>query len=732
MFAKLQSWQREWLFALGLLALTCVVYLPVLHAVFVWDDSFMITDNQMLRSTDGLYKIWFTNKPADHIPITLSALWLQYHLWHLNPLGYHIVNVLTHALGAILLWRILKRLAILGAWLAAAVFAIHPVGAASAAWISEQKNTISIIFFLLTILCYLRFEERPKAARYALALLMYVFALISKGSVVMLPFTLLLAAWWQRGKLTRWDLLRTIPFFLLSFGEGLTAIWFQNHRAIGGEMVQSLDRLGQLAAAGMAVWFYLWKAWMPVNIMVIYPQWQIDSHSVMPYLPGFLLCGLLVASWYYRATWGRHVLFGLGFMIVMLFPVMGFFNMYFLIFSRVADHWQYLPMLGSISQAVCGAVYGFQRLAAKYHFPKLAAPALALLLLLFLGWSTWGRAEVYTTEASLWTDTVKKNPKAWMAYNNLGNALGNQHKRDEAMAAYEKAIAVNPDFPDAHSNLGNSLVGKKKYDEAIAHFRKAIAVQPKMANFHFNLGIALFEKGKSQEAINEYLEALRLNPGAADVRNNLSNVYNKEGKYQEALEQALIAIQIKPQSPEPHINAAMALSSLGRTAEAAKYFDEAIRLNPDVYLVHHEYGIMLAMQGKLNEALPHFLELVRLKPDDAASFSNLGNTYAGLKRLDDALNAYHTALRLQPDDGQTHNNLANVLMEQGKLDEALEHYKISLKNRPDDTETRLNYSIALARKGDRAEAIKQCQEALRQNPNSQSIRQHLQTLTNGQ
>ena len=240
MLDGLRPAQKQWLWGLLLVVLTCAVYLPVLQATFVWDDSFMVTDNKMLRTASGLHDIWLTNKPADHIPVTLSALWLQYQLWGTNPLGFHVVNVVLHALGAVLLWRLLLRLRLPGAWLAAAVFALHPVCAASAAWVSEQKNTVSLIFYLWTVLCYLRFEEKPSSRKYAVALVVFVFTLLTKGSVVVLPAVLLLLVWWKNRTLRRADFLRLVPFFVLAFGEALAAIWFQNHRAIGGEMIQDL------------------------------------------------------------------------------------------------------------------------------------------------------------------------------------------------------------------------------------------------------------------------------------------------------------------------------------------------------------------------------------------------------------------------------------------------------------------------------------------------------------
>lgn len=719
------------------MAVTCVCYLPVLHATFIWDDSFMVTDNKMLRTASGLYDIWFTNKPADHIPVTLSAIWLQWQLWGNNPVGFHIVNVLLHALGAVLLWRVLLRLRLPGAWLAAAVFALHPVCAASAAWVSEQKNTVSLIFYLWTLLFYLRFEEKPSSRNYAVALVVFVFTLLTKGSVVVLPAVLLLLVWWKNRTLTRADFFRLAPFFVLAFGEALAAIWFQNHRAIGGEMIQDLNRAGQFAAATRAVWFYLWKAWVPWNIMVIYPQWAIDWRSVVEYIPALVIVAVLGVGWRFRRTWGRHVVFALLAFMVTLFPVMGFFNMYFLVFSRVADHWQYLALLVSIPFAVCSVAYFVQ----KAKWPASVSVGMAIAVLSFLSLSTWIRASVYQNEETLWTDTIARNPNAWMAYNNLGNAIGAKQKTDESIKIYKQAVAIKSDFGDAHSNLGNALVAKyeewkssnkqgaeRVLDEALDHLQQAVKIQPQMANFHFNYGIALVDKGRLDEGIKEYEAAIQIRSGFADCRNNLANALLKANRPKEALEQALIALQINPNSAESHYNAGSAYHALEDVEHAKKEFETALSLRSNLALAHYECGMMLAMAGRFEDALPHFQAFVSEHPNDESGHGSLGNVYAALHRKDEAVAEYQSALKLNPSDGQTENNLANVYMELGKMPEALEHYARSVQLHGGDSGTHANYATALARAGKRSEAEAEYREALRLRPNDPQLQAQLNAL----
>lgn len=667
--------RKKWFWGVLLLALTCVVYLPVRNAGFLWDDKFMVVGNDYLRSRKGLFDIWFSTKPVDHIPITLSALWLEYQLWGVSPSGYHVVNVMMHALGAILLWRVLLRLRLPGAWLAAAIFAVHPVCVASAAWVSEQKNTISLVFYLWTIICYLQFEEKPTQRNYTISLAVFVVTLLTKGSVVVLPPVLMLLIWWKNRRVKRADFLRLSPFFVLAFAEGLTTIWFQNHHAIGDETVQVLNHAEQSSAASRAVWFYLWKTCVPWNLMAVYPQWSINWKSAIQYLPALAIVTVLVIAWKFRATWGRHVLFALTAFMVTLFPVMGFFNMYFLVFSRVADHLQYLAMLVSIPLVVCSLVY----LVRKWKLPRSAVIGIAIVVLSFLSISTYVRAGIYTNEEKLWTDTIAKNPNAWIAYNNLGYALGNPKDTPESIAAYRRALELKPDLAEAHSNLGVALVEQYKglkhqnqteadaiLDDALHHLAEAIALKPSVANTHFSYAVGLVAKGNLDQAIKEYETALDLRSDFADCRNNLIHALLQANRAKEALEQAMRGVQID-NSAQAHCNLGSAYHMSNDLENAKREFDTALAMNPSLTMAHYECGIMLAMSGRLEESLPYLIAYVHERPEDGSAHGNLGTIYASLHRLDEALAEYQTALKINPNDGDAEKNIQHLHVQMGKI-----------------------------------------------------------------
>jgi hypothetical protein len=275
---KIKYWcKRSIVQALLIVVMTLAVYLPAMQGGFIWDDDLFLTHNPLIKADDGLYRFWFTKEPPDYFPLVSTSLWLEWRLWGMNPAGYHVVNIAWHAMSAVLTWLVLRRLNIPGAWLAALLFAVHPVNVESVAWITERKNTQPMVFYLMTLLFYLEFDSSGKKQWYMFALLAFVLALLSKTSVVMLPFVLLGCVWWQRKRIGKRDLMRVIPFFLLSVVLGLVTVWYQRN-AIGGDIIQSGGLLSRVAGAGWAVWFYAVEDKIPR----VYPWMNEPCGGIMP------------------------------------------------------------------------------------------------------------------------------------------------------------------------------------------------------------------------------------------------------------------------------------------------------------------------------------------------------------------------------------------------------------------------------------------------------------------
>jgi tetratricopeptide (TPR) repeat protein len=514
---------KDWLFAAVLVVAVFLVYQPVWHGGFIWDDDSFLTDNPLIKAPDGLYGFWFTDKPQDYFPLTSSMLWVEWRLWGLNAIGYHLVNILLHGFSAVLLWRVLRRLSVPGAWMAGLLFAVHPVNVESVAWITERKNVLPMVFYLLAFLTYFRFEENGRRRWYIVALGMFLLGLLAKTSVVMLPVLLLGCAWWRRGKMTVRDLWRSVPFFALSLILGLVTVWYQTHRAIGTDVVRMDGFASRLAVAGCAVWFYLYKALLPINLSFVYPRWSLNPALAASWLPLAALAALFLLLIVCRhRAWGRPALFALGYYVVALLPVLGFLNIYFMQYSLVADHWQYFAIIGIIAIVAAGCSW----IVKSAGIPRIGYVLCAALVATLAGLS-WQQSRTYADAETLYRTTITRNPDCWMAYNNLGMTLAGHGQVDEAIACFQKSLAINPENPEAHYNLGIALADREQFDDAIAHYRKALEIKPDyaeaIAHFqkalaikpdfelaHYNFGLVLAGLGRVDDAIAQFQKALEL------------------------------------------------------------------------------------------------------------------------------------------------------------------------------------------------------------------------------
>ncbi|MCX5900241.1 MAG: tetratricopeptide repeat protein, partial [Proteobacteria bacterium] len=467
---------------------TFAAYVPAFNAGYVCDDNIFLYENPLIQAPNGLYRIWCTTEQDVYFPLTYTMVWLEWRIAGNNPVFYHAMNILLHALASVLLWLVLKKLKVPGAYLAGLIFAVHPVAAASVAWITERKNTLSMVLYLLSILAWLRFEDAGRKRAYLGAVLLFVAATLAKTSVVMLPVVLLLLAWWKRGRISRQDVLRVIPFFAVSLALAVVNLWVHT---------RSLDTLvipysSRLAASGWIVWFYLYKVLLPVNLMMIYPKWQVDGGNPASYLPLVLLGAAIIALWLFRKGWGKGLLLAMAYFLVSLFPVMGFFKMSFAQHSLVSDHLQYVAMTGIIAILAAGAAMVVKRLQISTAVSRLCAMALVLLL----GTLTWFQCGTFKDTETLFTYNIAKNDKAWGAYYSLGIALTDRGQIEEAIAQYRKALEIKP-------------------DEAIGHYLTALEIRPNDAEAHNNLGEIFGDRGMVDEALAHYRRALTINPGYA-------------------------------------------------------------------------------------------------------------------------------------------------------------------------------------------------------------------------
>lgn len=560
-----------------IVAMTVVAYIPALRGGFIWDDDDHLTKNPAMVSVDGLKRIWSSLESSRYYPLTLTSFWLQRRLWGLNPLPYHAFNIALHAINAVLLWKILSRLEARGAWIAAAIWAVHPVNVETVAWITELKNAQSGLFFLLAMLLFMKFEDKGRGRDYAISLLCGLAAMLSKPSTVVLPGVLLLCIWWRHRRWTWKDLSRVTP--LIAFAAGMSALTIveQRHHIERGIASESALTVAQrVLLAGDVVWFYAGKLIWPVNVCFIYPRWELPVDSVVAWLPLVGLVIVAVGLWQFRRDrWARVLTFGLGFFIIALLPVLGFFDIYFFRYTFVADHFQYLPSIGLIALGAAGLEFASQR---SRNFGTLAV----IIVLFGLGVGSWRQAHVYRDLESLWRDTLKKNPNAWMAHNNLGATLAARGNVPDAITEFQASLRINPNNVEAHNNLAAALVRQGRLQEAIGHWELVLQIKPDFAEVHSDLAAALMQAGKLDAAVQHYQRALKMKPDIPEAHNNLGIALVRLNREQEAVTQFEQAIQIKPNYADAHFNLGILLEQAGKVQEAIAQYEWALRIDPNM------------------------------------------------------------------------------------------------------------------------------------------------------
>jgi tetratricopeptide (TPR) repeat protein len=480
---------RVTLSVVALFLLTVMVYLPALRGGFIWDDADHLTENPAVAAPDGLLKIWSSLAASRYYPLTLTTFWIERHMWGLKPFPYHATNIVLHATNAALLYLLLRRLRVRGAWLAAALWAIHPVNVESVAWVTELKNVQSGTFFFLALLAYLKFEERRGSGWFALSLLLFAAALLSKPSTVILPLALLLVAWWERGRVTRVDLVRSAPFFTLAILMSLITIAEQHTNVEYAGTGEWLLSIGQrLILAGLAPWFYALRLLWPWSLAFVYPRWNLDTRDVALWFYVLAQAALLVALYALgKRSRARATLFALTYFLIALTPVLGFFNIYYFRYSFVADHFNYLASIGVLALVAAGVVEFVRSRSTQVVVAGGALLALASL--------SWQRTQVFANDEQLWLDTVAKNPSAVLAHNNLGNIYQRRGELARALPHLREAARLSPDYPQVHNNLGIVLAQLGQYDAAVSEFHEALRLKPNYPDAQSNLARALAEQG---------------------------------------------------------------------------------------------------------------------------------------------------------------------------------------------------------------------------------------------
>jgi protein O-mannosyl-transferase len=562
--------------------LTLACYLGSLNGGFVWDDDTYLT-KAALWSVGGLRQIWtdpYSTK--QYYPLLHTAFWVEHRLWGEHVLGYHLVNVLLHAMNALLLVAVLRRINVPGATLAGVLFAVHPVCVESVAWISEQKNTLSLAFYVLAALAYLRFDESRRRTCYIAASSFFAMALLTKSVTATLPAALLVILWMRRGRIA-WirDIWPLVPWIACGAICGLFTSYVELHIIGAQGDAFTLTLLQRCALAGRVIWFYLGKLVWPANLMFMYPHWDVGANAAS--WTGYLVAAVLVTVllWFLRSR-TRGPLAAWLFFCGSLFPTLGLFNVYFFKFSYVADHFLYLPSIGIIAAAGAGVALLLGQCSAPARGCVWALVAASVAT---LASRSFAENRNYADGPTLYKAAIEGNPDNWLFHNDLGVLYKGRGDLAGAIAEYEKALQVKPDYADAHANMGGALVMMPgRLDEAKYHLREALRAQPDFAEAHNSLGVAwLKTPGGLQEAVAEFRQAISSKPEFAEAHNNLGNAYAAMPEHwDDAITQYRLALQQNPNYGEIHFNIALVLLHFpGREDEAAQEMEAFLRLHPD-------------------------------------------------------------------------------------------------------------------------------------------------------
>jgi tetratricopeptide (TPR) repeat protein len=626
-----------------------LIYWPALNGAFIWDDWQNIVTNPLIRANGGILNFWLGREGVyDYYPLTWTTWWLEWRAWRRETMGYHVLNVLLHAAAAAMLWRLLVRLRVPGAFVAACLFLVHPVNVESVAWITERKNTLSMPLMLAALALYLDADEgRGRRALYWGAVGVFLLALLAKPAVVMLPAVMLVIAGWRRGRVGWADVRAVIPFAVLSAVFAVVTIVVHHTRGIVTSEIRADTFAARLAGVGWIVGFYLRKLLWPTHLSLIYPQWTVDPHNVVHWLPLAALLAVIAGLFFARRFIGRAPVAALACYVAMLLPVLGFVDIYLFRYAWVADHFQYQACPAIFAAVAAGGALVVRRLGRPGRFvgPALGAAACAALAV-----PAWREAHHWRDGADIWADVYRENPRSAIAIVNFAAFhLLPRGRYDEARAMYQRAIELDPRARETYMAMGGTYLAESRVREAIPWLRKAVELPGGGNDPRVPLAEALAQTGSPEEAAEWYERSLAADPLAATFHRELGMLHESAGRVDRALDVYRAGAEtVGADDPDAWVRYGMALRRHGRTQDADAAFVEARRLSGDDPAVLCALGDKLMIAGFPDAAAAAYADATRQRPDYGPAHNKLGEALVKLNRPAEAAHAFEQALKAQP------------------------------------------------------------------------------------
>ncbi len=763
----------EGLVCLFLVIVSLAVYWQVGNHTFIdYDDNAYVTENRHVQSgltPKSITWAFTTTHASNWHPLTWLSHMLDCQIYGLNPGGHHFTNVIFHILNSILMFLIFRRMtgALWKSAFVAAFFAIHPLHVESVAWVAERKDVLSTFFWMLTMGSYVWYVERPGTSRYLLAILFFALGLMAKPMLVTLPFVLLLLDYWPLGRFQvrkldvaqrteektqkdtkskkkksprhtlknavqenkiitsdyQWSLVvpfiwEKIPFFVLAAASSVVTFFVQQ----SGGAVRSFDVLPltvRVSNALVAYVSYIGKVFWPFNLAVLYPHygmlegWKVAGACLLLVFISFIV--IRTVRWYPYLTIGW--LWYLGTLV----PVIGLVQVGI---QSMADRYTYVPLIGLFVMIT----WGVSDLAGRWHYRyrKEGVAIVSAILLSILIVVTWFQLRHWTNSITLFKHAINVTDNNSVAHNNLGIALAERGKIDEAIDHYTRALKIKPDYAKAHYNLGNALGKQGRKAEAIDHYTKALKIKPDYVKAHYNLGVVLAEKEKKYDrALFHFRESLRFKPEYPDALMNIGTIFVKRGDVNMAIDYFLKTLRIQPDNLRAHLNLGSVFLQEGETDKAISHFRESLRIDSNHPEANYCLGLVLAKCGDIDEAIKYFSKTLRLTPKNARALNSLGIALLRKEKIVDAIVHFREAVRVKPDFTEARGNLKVALADLKKTDEDIKKLQESLKVNPGDSGLCYDLGNLYYKKGELDKAIYQYQKSLSIQPNAVQVLNNL-------
>jgi tetratricopeptide (TPR) repeat protein len=691
---------QRYLICVVLSVITIAVYWQVLHFDFInFDDPKYVTENlhvQQGLTWDSIRWAFTTKHVNNWHPLTWLSLMLDWHLFGPNAGAFHLVSLLLHVANTVLLFIVLSRCtgAVWCSAFVAATFALHPLHVESVAWIAERKDVLSTLFWMVTMLAYARYAERPLVARYVVALLAFGLGILAKPMLVTLPCVLLLLDYWpfRRMELAQstgdkdvgvnrsssltsrkpllFLVLEKSPFFALAAASSIVTLMVQKRTVMS---METFPLKARVTNALVCYATYIGKVFWPGRLAIFYPH----PNDTLPGWQVVLAIVVLVSisTWVIlRGRRKRYLIVGWLWYLGTLLPVIGLVQVGT---QAMADRYTYLPLTGLFIIIAWSA----RDLAAQWRYRRIIFTLAGLILCAALMLSSWIQIRHWRNSITLFEHALNVTSNNYLGHYGLGVTLAEDGKTEQAIEHYKAALSLKPDFTDVRFNLAKALAERGTFREAMPHYDEVLKSKPGDADVYNSLGLALAEHGNLEQAVRVYRSGLDFNPKNAHLHSNLGVALLQQGQLDKAFKELQVALDLLPVS-ETHNNMGMLLASKDQLVEAIEHYNEAIRLDPGNAKAYFNLGNAFLVQSKLEESAASYRRAISIKPDYAKALSNLAVVLSQQGKLDEAIYYFTEAVRAEPSGIEVHCNLADALLEKGQIEKAANEYREVLEMEP--------------------------------------------------